>query len=248
MTIIFSSPLSFFRAKRKADLCKTEIRGELVPALQRLLSEYQESTQALRNELGQLQDDAEDAEGRISQLVLQENSLETKLRRVEEIYRREKESLESVEAAHQQEMDGLEGRLLRLRDVSADEARAVAAARRAVEAQAAVETGKLEHARSKRAIAAAVMEAVSVCAENREAVQSRLCEVREAYRQSLESLLLGKGLGADRRDRAAQRDVPAESLSVAEMSFIQQKRQGARTPDHGKGVGLPNTLSGLPVS
>lgn len=103
----------------------------------------------------------------------------------------------------------MEARLLRLRDTAAEEARCTAAARRTAELRAAREARRSDHARVKRDLIDAVMEAVSRCASHREMVQSRLGELKGSFGLRLQQLLTGD---------AGANQVPASVLRSADRS------------------------------
>lgn len=85
----------------------------------------------------------------------------------------------------------METRLLRLRDTATEEARSTAASRRAAEIRAAREAHRAEHARKKRELIDAVMDAVSMCASHRELVQTRLADLKQSFGTRLHQLLVG---------------------------------------------------------
>ena len=216
---------------------------------------------ALREQLLSIQDQLESVESDVAERSLKQSDQETKLRRCEEAYLREKDGVEQTHAAVNKELEQAEARLARLRDTSAEEARIAAAARRTAEARARLEADRLEHQRFKRSLTAHAMDAVSQCAEHRELVQRRLGELRELYRQRVEGQLLGQGLGAgpmrrlltetdgsvqkENGERSAE-NAGTKTASLATTQSHVEQRRGFTSPP----VDLPHnaTSAGTPGS
>jgi len=112
-------------------------------------------------------------------------------------------------------MEAMESRLLRLRDTATEEARCTAAARRAAEIRAARDARRADHARSKRELIDAVMEAVSQCASHRELVQTKLAELKHAFGSRLHQLLVGDHQEAEVSTLAAAAAAPSTGGSKA---------------------------------
>lgn len=184
------------RAKKKTDLLRTDVQGSLLPVLDSVRQQFADQCVGLRHHVQDAQDEVEEVLQKLADLEELRVQQLARTRRAEEAYASEKATLEMSSMAQSQALDEMHARLTRLMDTGAEEARVVSAARRIAETQALLEAAKLDHARNKRLISTAVMEALSACAEHRETVQRRLGEVRETFSQRLESLLVGQGLGA----------------------------------------------------
>ena len=85
----------------------------------------------------------------------------------------------------------MEARLLRLRDTAAEESRCTTASRRAAEIRAARDAKRADHARCKKELVEAVMDAVGQAASHRELVQTRLSELKQTFGARLHQLLVG---------------------------------------------------------
>ena len=179
------------RAKKRDGLLKTDVRGDILPTLQQLRAEYVERTIALRNECMSEKDAAEDSHISTNELQEKRQTYETKLRRAEEAYKRDRNTLDQASEVYSQEVEAMDNRLVRLRDVTNEESRLSAAVRRANEARLSRTARFDEHQRRTKEISSAIMDVVAVCAEHRELVQQRLGNVREMYVQRLERMLTG---------------------------------------------------------
>jgi kinetochore protein NDC80 len=179
------------KAKKRDGLLKTDVRADILPALQELRAELMERTITLKNESLAEKDAAEDYNLTANELQEQRNMCEAKLRRAEETYQRERAILDRASEMHGKEMEAMDTRLLRLRDTATDETRVAAAARRANEARLSRGIRYEDHQRRSKEIAASIMDVVAICAEHRELVQLRLGAVREMYVQRLDSMLTG---------------------------------------------------------
>ena len=179
------------RAKKRDGLLKTDVRGDILPTLQQLRAEYVERTIALRNECMSEKDAAEDSHISTNELQEKRQTYETKLRRAEEAYKRDRNTLDQASEVYSQEVEAMDNRLVRLRDVTNEESRLSAAVRRANEARLGRTARFDEHQRRTKEISSAIMDVVAVCAEHRELVQQRLGNVREMYVQRLERMLTG---------------------------------------------------------
>ncbi len=72
---------------------------------------------------------------KIAEVEAEKHMMEGRLKRAEEAYKREKEALDGAIAAYATELDEVEGRLLRVRDTAAVDARINIASRRISEVE-----------------------------------------------------------------------------------------------------------------
>ena len=205
------------RAKKRDGLLRTDVRGDILPVLQELRTEFLERTITLRNECMVEKDAAEDFTVTANELQEQCQAGETKLRRAEDAYKRERGILDQASESHAKEIEAMDMRLLGLRDTAMEETRVAAAARKANEARVTRCARNEEHQRKTKEISAAIMDVVTVCAEHRELVQQRLGDVREMYVQRLESMLTG---------------VAAESVSSFAAMAAEEYKPEYREPDY----------------
>eukprot|EP00602_Paraphysomonas_sp_CaronLab_P003663 CAMPEP_0185030192 /NCGR_PEP_ID=MMETSP1103-20130426/16992_1 /TAXON_ID=36769 /ORGANISM="Paraphysomonas bandaiensis, Strain Caron Lab Isolate" /LENGTH=701 /DNA_ID=CAMNT_0027565207 /DNA_START=115 /DNA_END=2223 /DNA_ORIENTATION=- len=177
------------RAKKRSDLMTTDVRRDVIPRLNQFKAAFSEATVGVKGKLILAQDALE--EGDLEIVKLQENKLllESKLRRSEEAYRKEKTTLEAHAATHDKEMDELESKLIELRDLSSVEARAVAASRTMGDLKAQVLAGREVHEKRKAETNKEIMAAVTALADYKELVQRRLGEVKEMTEQRLQKVL-----------------------------------------------------------
>lgn len=205
------------RAKKRSDLLQSDVRGMIQPFLQQLKLEVNASTAELQGDAMAIADDIEEVEVQAAKLREEQTVVESKLRRVEEAYRREKEALEAMVAAHDSEMDKLEAKLLRLRDVSGDELALSTATRRLKDLRKQRAANKEQYKASKQALIEEIMDVVTECANYREQTQQRLTEVRELFNLKLHSLLLDNG-GHPFRGSASRvalnREPSADAISI----------------------------------
>lgn len=119
---------------------------------------------------------------------------EARAKRADEMYRREKETFDAAQVAHEREMDEIDGRLMKLKDTSIEDMRIAAATRRSTEIQAARDARASAHKRMKRELMEAIMEAVTQCAAHREFAQQKLSETKGMMKTRLENFLLSSGM------------------------------------------------------
>lgn len=115
--------------------------------------------------------------------------IESKLKRCEESYRREKEAFESSVASYTAELDAIESKLIQLRDTASIDARINVANRKIAEIQSTRQLRLLEHKRQTREMVEEMMDAVALCASHRELVKETVEELVPMYRRKLEHLL-----------------------------------------------------------
>ena len=106
--------------------------------LTQLREELKQSSNGYREELIAHQDAVEDVETQTAQVTEELTNTENKVKRLEEAYSYEKESLDHSQATHEQVIDELESRLMKMRDTSAEDSRIATASRRITELQAAL--------------------------------------------------------------------------------------------------------------
>lgn len=181
------------RAKKRSELIQTDVRKDIIPHLQQLKLMLSDATVALKGEIMALQDASEEEELKTVQVQESKLLLESKLRRAEEAYKKEKTALEAFAGSHDREMDELESRLIELRDVSTEEVKAVNAARKLAEVKTTKSNCRDIHRKKKRELIANVMQVVTQAANHREHIQMRLGQLTELHRQRLEGLLLMGG-------------------------------------------------------
>jgi kinetochore protein NDC80 len=179
------------RARKRDGLLKTDVRKDILPALHEMRADYMERTMSLRNECIAEKDAVEDSNIASNELQESRQMFESKLRRAEDAYKRERAVLDQASEMHAREMEAMDMRLLCLRDTAREESRVAGAARRANEARLTRSVRHEDHLRRTKEITSAIMDVVTVCAEHRELVQQRLGDVREMYVQGLERMLTG---------------------------------------------------------
>ena len=145
-----------------------------------------------------IQDELDDLEMKTTQLEEEKCATETKIKRTDEVYRREKESLETAVVAHDKEMTEMESRWIEMKDTAGEEARIAAATRRIAELQAAREARNVGHRRMKRELCEAITDAASQCAAHRDLVTQKLGDAKDLVKSRLEALQLRKGMGSTR--------------------------------------------------
>jgi SMC interacting uncharacterized protein involved in chromosome segregation len=190
--------ISVFRAKKKSGVLKTDISNDVLPVLLQLKDQLSGASISMREETVTVQDELDDLEMKTSQLEEEKNQLEVKIKRGEEIYRREKESLDTAVVAHDREMTEMESRLIAMKDTVGEDARIAAATRRIAELQAARDARNSAHRRMKRELCEAITDAASHCAAHRDLVTQKLAEVKDLGKSRLEALQLRKGIGSTR--------------------------------------------------
>ena len=143
----------------------------------------------LKGDLIVTQDSLEECDLQAVQVNETKLLLESKLRRIEESYKKERGALEQHATAHDREMDSLESRLIELRDISSEESRAVNAKRQCGELKSNIMGNREKHERKKSDMNQAVMTAASALADYKEQLQQRLAEVKSMTERRLESVL-----------------------------------------------------------
>ena len=178
------------RAKKRDGLLKSEVKKDIVPALQEFRTELSAISSRMRGDIMSDQDAIEELDIKIAEMQDDLNVAEAKLRRFEEAYKREKDTNDQAAELHAKEMDAMETRLNRLRDTATEEARTTAAQRQATETRAARDMRRSEHARKKREIMESIMDVVGQCANHRELVQQKLMNLKEKYAEKLETVVV----------------------------------------------------------
>lgn len=182
------------RAKKRAELIHTDIRRDIVPRLQKLKGIITDSSMKLKGDLIIAQDALEECELQSVQLNETKLLLDSKLRRVEESYKKERTALEQHASSHDRDMDTLESKLIGIRDISAEETRALNAKRECGELKTTILADRERHEKNKAEVNQAVMSAAMALADYKEHIQARLGEVKRATEQRLEAVLqLGSG-------------------------------------------------------
>jgi kinetochore protein NDC80 len=177
------------QAKKREQFLKTEVRVTILPVLQDLRTELCETTLKKRDDLLKEQDIVEEDHVKAADLRDQIEACEVKIRRVEAVYKREKEAHDQGMAVNRSELETLEQRLLSMRDNTAEEARITHCTRRLTETASIRNARRVEHGRKKGAMIESIMDVVTQCAGHRENVQSKLEALKERYSSRLEGLL-----------------------------------------------------------
>ena len=121
-------------------------------------------------------------------------AIDHKIRKLEETYRREKESWELTEQMLRDEIDALETRLLKLSDLGGEEARVSAALRRLEELKTRKQAKQSEHERTRNEIMEAILDVVTQCANHREYAQKQVRMLKDKFTERLEDGLWGRGV------------------------------------------------------
>ena len=177
------------RAKSGSGLLKTDVTTDVVPHLNTLRTDLEQTTQGLRVDLMKEQETEEEIEQHCAELEEHKVSTQAKIRKAEDIYKREKVALDEMISHSAKEVEDLEQRVLHLRETAHEDARAAAAARKISEINSNVEALRTDHIKTKTEIISAVMEVVSSCAGHRELVRSRLNNIKDGYEERLQEQL-----------------------------------------------------------
>lgn len=182
------------RASKKAGVLKTEVRNQIIPALQQMKAELMETTFDLRAERMKEDENMAELEAQRAEYLEVISTSETKQRRAEVNYQREKELNDQALAVREGEVDTLEARLIKLRDTATAEATLTATQRRIAELNAIRAARKAEHERKVAAMKKSILEVVNMCADHREMVQHQLDDLKGMYADKLQSMLQGPAL------------------------------------------------------
>ena len=182
------------RAKKREVLLKTDVRLTLVPPLQAMRKDIIEVTQGLKADLIAEKEALEECLQREAERRDAKQAIDHKIRKLEETYRREKESWEQTEQMLRDEIDTLETRLLKLADLGGEEARVSAALRRLEELKTRKQAKQSEHERTRNEIMEAILDVVTQCANHREYAQKQVRMLKDKFTERLEDGLWGRGV------------------------------------------------------
>eukprot|EP01034_Spumella_vulgaris_P026109 gene26109-32640_t len=177
------------RAKKRELFLKTEVRVAILPVLQDLRTELNQTTLKLRSDLLAEQDAADEVQLKTDELLDTIEACKVKINRTEAVHKREKDALEQGVSTNRGELETLERRLLAMKDNAAEEARIAHCTRRLSETASIRAARRTEHSRKKGAMIENIMDVVTQCAGHRENVQSKLEALKERYSSRLEGLL-----------------------------------------------------------
>lgn len=175
--------------KKPNGLLKTNIRGDIVPILRSFCEEVSQSTAEVKQNILTEKDACEEMEIKLTEFSDKKNELEAKLKRLDETYRREKDRFELTVESNRSQVDKLEERLLKARDIANIEARFTIASRKAKEVKALRDRRKEDYERTRRDITMQIFEAVELCATLRENASKQIGDVKQRYCGKLEAML-----------------------------------------------------------
>ena len=217
------------RAKKRSELMQSDIRKDVIPPLHQLKVMLSEAIVLLNSEIMTLQDASEEEELKTVQVQESKLLLESKLRRAEEAYKKEKSALESLAGSHDREMDELESKLIALRDVSATEVKHVSANRKISELKTLRNSIRDEHKKKKKEMIASIMQVVTDAANHREMTQMRLGQLTEMHRQRLENLLLLDS-NSNSKNNSFLDENEKLGFGTSECDVINQSQTSYRSP------------------
>jgi kinetochore protein NDC80 len=177
------------RAKRREGLLKTMVKQAILPILLDVKRELQEMTLELRDEFMKEQEAKEELESSQNELRTIMENFDSKLKRIEAIYKREKENLDSFNDVHLKEIDSMETRLLQLTDTAVEEAKITSSTRRITEINSLRQTKYQEYVRTKKHLIESIMEVVSLSANHREMVLNSLEQLKSNYQAKLNEIV-----------------------------------------------------------
>lgn len=177
------------RAKKRSDLLRCDIRGNVVPVLKSLRLDLADVTASIRDQSDALAEEVEETDTKYSEQADRAANLDNRIQRADELYRREKELYDAAMSSHAAQVAELEERLLQCRDAGADESRISLASRRTVEARAHKTFRRDEHQRTRKELMDSIMDVITKCADHRELVERKQEEIRGQYSGKLEMLL-----------------------------------------------------------
>lgn len=233
-----------YSAKKRSDLVTTDIGGTLLPLLHSIRSTTLESLNSLKISVLEAQDTGEESENAILTSRRNISDYESKIQRLDEVYKRERESFDKATAAHAEEVSNIETQLFELRDVLTEENMISSNSRMIVELLTAKDKQDNLHAIAKREMTEQFMEVITQCAKHREHMQKRINFVKQEYQQRLENLLVGRQL----RKRSGELDVVHSQPGhdgLGQQEVCEEARVPARTLHPKRTVRSPALPSGV---
>jgi kinetochore protein NDC80 len=176
------------RAKRREGLLKTVIKHTILPVLLDVKKELQETTLDLRDEVIKEQENKEEMDSARAELVTLIENYESKLKRIDAIYKREKETLDASNELYLKEIDSMETRLLQLTDTAVEEAKITSSSRRMTEMGSLRQARYQDYCKTKKHLVESIMEVISVAANHRELVLGNLEHLKSAFQNNLKQL------------------------------------------------------------
>jgi hypothetical protein len=148
-----------------------------------------DATVHLRGEIIIRQDTAEELELESVKLTENKNMFENKIKRTEEIYKKERLTIETNSSYSEQQIDELETRLMELKNITTEENQIAFTTRQISEIKSTILLKREEHLKKKKEINENIIQSVTVLAEYKEKMKQRLGELKELMEQKLEQTL-----------------------------------------------------------
>lgn len=186
-TLVF--PTNPIRAKTRNDLIQTNIRKDIIPRLHRMKGVLSDATVHLRGETIIRQDALEELELEIVKLTENKNTIENKIKRSEDIYKKERTAIEANAAHYDQQIDELETKLLDLRNTTQEDNQLTHFNRQIHDTKQSILLKRELHAKKKKELNDSIIQSVTVLTEYKEKMKQRLGEIKELMDQKLQQTL-----------------------------------------------------------
>ena len=148
-----------------------------------------DATVHLRGEIIIRQDALEELELENVKLTENKITIENKIKRSEDIYKKERMSNESNVMTTEQQIDELETKLMEIKNTSHEENQATQFHRKIQEIKQTILLNREQHLNKKKEINDSILQSVTMLTEYKEKMKQRLGEIRELMEQKLQQTL-----------------------------------------------------------
>lgn len=190
----------FYSAKKKTEIMKSDIKGNVLPVLQQYRNTIQESLTTIQRKLLDAQDEVENGDQNILEEKSSVTEQESKIQRIEELYKREKEACEKTVHSRATEMESLESQVFGCRDVSKEEVSISSNGRLVLELDRMKEEQANKHKIFVKEMHEQMTSVLSACVSQRSLIRERLHSLKLTHETRLEELLQRMATSSDASD------------------------------------------------
>lgn len=149
-----------------------------------------DTTVNCKGELIICQDTIEEIELNLLKLIENKSNLENKIKRNDEIYKKERNILDTNSSQYEKEINELETQLIELKDSTKDENQIIQITRRINELKQLILSKRSDHQKKKEELNQEILYAITVLTEYKEKMKEKIAEIKELMNQKLQQTLL----------------------------------------------------------
>jgi hypothetical protein len=191
------------------------------------------------------QDNLEELELENLKLTENKNQLENKIKRNEEIYKKERQTIEINSSQSEQQINELETQLLELKNLTSEENLISLITQQILDLKQTILLKRSQHLKKKQELNENIVQSVTMLAEYKEKMKQRLGEIKELMEQKLQQTL---SIEINEMDGVlVHKEIPFQKMSLLQHQLLTSTKKIRNTLERSGAHSLPLPRGESPI-